>query len=76
MARKKVDHKSVIYSMDMQCMELMANYLCDQEEKGDPNPDFTKQVVVEAMNRLSVHGMEYFDAVITNQREKRKEAGV
>ena len=76
MAKAKEDHKSVIYSTDMQCMELMANYLCDREENGDQNLDFTKKVVVEAMNRLSVHGLEYFDAVIANQREKRKEEGV
>lgn len=75
MAKKKEDPASIIYGTDMQCMELMANYLCDREEKGDPNPDFTKQVVVEAMKRLSVHGLEYFDTVIANQREKRKEGG-
>lgn len=77
MARKKAGMKpeEVIYPADAQCMELMAKYICDQEEKGEIDPELVKSVVVEAMDRLSVHGLHLFDQILKNERDTREEAG-
>lgn len=76
MARRKFDDRTTIFPADLMCMELMAGYICDQEEKGEYDMQLTESVVREAMNHLSVRGLQYFDDVLAKERDKRKAAGV
>ena len=75
MARKKQSSEtsSIMDGVDMQGRMIMAEYVCELIEAGDPDLDLKKQVIVELMNRLSVHHLDQFDVEVEALLQSRKE---
>ena len=61
---------------DFQGRLIMAEFVCDLREANDPNLAIKEQVIREAMDRLSVHGLEDFDLEVEALMESRREAKV
>ena len=60
-------------SADTQARLLMAEYVCDLIEANDPDLDLKRQVIAEAMKRISVHHLERFDQEVEWVLSGRKE---
>ena len=58
---------------DLQGRLIMAEFVCDLREANNPDLEIKEQIIREAMERLSVHGLENFDAEVEAMMQARKE---